>query len=387
MVENDSSSLAMPSKAPPGLITDFEDIRRFDERLWEVTRGLPIKIGSIARLPSARYADWGIGLTSENQDQLKAYSRTFNCADFQEDRLNSMHGPDKDDLTSTRMMEGIEARMMRVISDMISDMIVYVPGDDKKPIVIADIAAKNASLCLGIASLLYEKSGNPDIGKRIEFHIVYPSASKLENTRDTLKDLGIRHRAFLMDSEDYLANDVEPGSLDFIVSMPFLHRYSFPEFARHAHDALIPGGAIVSGDIHSPLWSSPHHLYKLLRRIGLDRSRLDMLGELFGDKLCEQSNPSMNSDELAALESHTMEWLKIADNVRRARKIGNQRVFILGAHDTSAERSEKFSSSGLVTSADDIRRAFPMAKLPQIPKRMERASDFAVISTAMRSVK
>lgn len=387
MVKIDSPSPALPSMAPPGLITDFEEIKRFDQRMWEVTQGLPIKIGSIARLPSARYADWGIGLTNENQALLEAYSRGFYSADFQENGLNSVHGPDMDDLISTRMMEGIEARMMRVISNMISDMIVYMPGDEKKKIVIADIAAKNASLCLGIASKIYEKSGNPDIGKRIEFHIVYPSASKLENTKYTLRDHEITPRAFLMDSEEYLANCVETDSLDFIVSMPFLHRYSFPDFARYAHDALTPGGAIVSGDIHSPLWSSPHHVYKMLRRMGLDRRRLDLFSELFGDKVFEQSNPSMSIDELSALESHTTEWLKIADNVRKARKIGNQRVFILGAHDTSAERNEKLSSSGLVTTADDIRRAFPLANLHEIPRRIERASDYAVISTAMKKAR
>jgi len=387
MVKNDSPGFALPTTAPLSLITDFEEIKRFDERMWEVTRGLPIKIGSISRLPSARYADWGIGLTEDNAGMLEAYSRLFYSSDFQEDRLYSMHGPDKDDLKSTRMMDGILARMKRVVSGMISEMIMGAVGEEKKQIVIADIAAKSASLCIDIASSLFDKSSSPDIIKRIEFHIVYPSASKLENTRDILKDMGIRHRAFLEDSEEYLANDAESGGVDFIVSMPFLHRYSFPNFARHAHEALAPGGAIVTGDIHSPLWSSPYNVYKLLCMMGLDRRRLDIFSELFSDRLCEQSYSRMHPDELSALDSHITDWLKIADNVRKAKRIGNQRVFLLGAHDTSAERIEKLSSAGLITSPDDIRRAFPLARLPQIPKRMERASDYAVVTTAMKGAK
>ncbi len=93
MVENhasgSSSSQAEKGNGGERLITDISEIIRLDERLWDVTRGLPIKLGSLTRLPSDSYLNWGIGLTDENKAELASMSRFWYDKDIEEDMAHA----------------------------------------------------------------------------------------------------------------------------------------------------------------------------------------------------------------------------------------------------------------------------------------------------------
>ena len=381
-----------PSSSPPsidisgadsGLLTSVDAIKDYDERLWDVTRSLPIKLGSVLRLPSSAYAAWNIGLTDENKVELAEISRRCYERDYEEDRRFAGNNPAKQDLMSTPLMESIEGRMRRSISSIVAEMATeFLLGSSRRRLVIADISANNASLCIEIASAICEATSNPDNFNRLDFHIAHKSPTQLENTVDLLKDHKFRAKAYLLDGEDFLAEQRE-SSVDYIVSMPYLHRKSFPDFAGYMHRALVPGGVAVCGDIHSPLWNHPYYVYKLLEGIGIDPKRLDAFKDALGDRLVMESVPGIQLDELMAKDIHMKMWKRIAMNIRSERRLGNQRVFILGAHDTISERMAKFGDAGLKTDADEIRRAFQLARLPGLPKRID-SSGFAVVTAAMR---
>ncbi len=387
MVENhasgSSSSQAEKGNGGERLITDISEIIRLDERLWDVTRGLPIKLGSLTRLPSDSYLNWGIGLTDENKAELASMSRFWYDKDIEEDMAHDFCVKDKEELMLTRQMESIQARMKRSIAHIVSSMSAST-STEKEKLVIADISAKDSSLCYNIITDMMDLSGNPDIHKKLEFHIINPSARTLESSKRLLKDLGVRTTLFLMDGGDYL-KEQEPGSIDFIVSLPFLHRKSFHDYAVHMEAALSPGGAAVIGDFHSPLFSHPFNVYRLLDRMGLDPRRLDMFKEIFGKRLIEQSYSGLNKDELKALESHMSDWCRIEAHMRASRRIGNQRLFLLSAHDTSKDREEKFRSAGLTVYPADIRKAFTLTN-QTIPSKMEK-SDYAVVMVAFKQPK
>ncbi|MEW6722476.1 MAG: class I SAM-dependent methyltransferase [Candidatus Micrarchaeota archaeon] len=375
------------------LKTDVARITALDYELWDVTRGMSIKLGSILRLPSSAYANWGIGITDENRAELERMSKGYFAKDFQED-MTRQQGPYKEDLIRTPQRIAAEKKMAVVIGDAVGEMISQL-DDGKREFAIADVSARNPLVARQIVSALYQlaqqKMLSEDILQRITFDLAYPLGAKLSLAKAGVEHPNsgsIRNHAFMMDADEYLS--MRGGRLDFIVSTAYFHRYSFPGYLEKVHDALVPGGVFLSGDFHGSPFHYPLQVYEMLARLNFDSRRLDRFREVVGVGLFNAVTNPMHEEEQNANEAHLRDINDAKALMRRTQSLGNQRLYVLNAYEPLTDRLNRMENAGLNT---DISGAFPFAKegrrrpnvLREIPARVQRSSDYAIVTGGMRA--
>jgi SAM-dependent methyltransferase len=297
-------------------------------------------------------------------------------------------------LIRTSQRIAAEKKMATVIGDSIGEMISQL-DDGKREFTVADVSARNPLVARQIISALYQLSQQrqvkEDILDRITFELVYPLGAKLSLAKAGLEHPNsgsIMNHAYMMDPDEFLAMRSE--CLDFVVSVAFLHRYSFPGYLKTVHDALVPGGVLVSGDFHGSPFHYPLQVYDTLGGLNVDSRRLDRFREIVGVELFNAVTNPIHEEELNANEAHFRDIKEAKVLMKRIQNLGNQRLYILHAYEPLTDRINRMEDAGLCT---DISGAFPFSKgggrrpnvLGELPARVQRSSDYAVVTAGMRA--
>jgi hypothetical protein len=373
--------------ASGGLLTSVEDILHFESELWKVTEGTPgLKLGSWLRLPIEYASAWGIGITPENRGELRqlAFKRCMRDYDEDRDRPPQLH---KDSLMDTSYKLSVYAKMCQHIATIVKEMIKS-SDDGEKRIRIVDVAAKSAALCVAIRSAILNDSDTANASDRLEFTVVHPSGYRLGSTRAMMREAGIRPllAGVNASAEEFLIETAteHAGSVDFIVSLPYFHRQPFPDYIKDIYTVLADNGAAVIGDFHTAFWSHPFNTYQLLERLGVDETKRGMFMERMGLHLNPPRENLITSIDAADMEKHIEQWLEIAGMLKSFDGLKSQRLFLLSGHDTIENRVRKLTDAGLKTSNDDIRRAFPRARLPDLPLQMKPGRNYSMVTAAVK---
>ena len=370
------------------LLTSIEDIKQFDERFREITRGLPISTGSLLLLSSDVWHRWGIGITEENIGELRALAEEARLIE-----ISKREGfPILEQLARPKMREWLEPRMARHMGDLVkavaSDM-----AQAKDVIFICDLPCRD-----GITSGQIIMGADKEITEKMRFNLVDSSMASLEAAMENVKKkrdeentggpTGRGHHQI-----DHVFLDGQPDKcFDIIVSLSHFHHKSFLlEFLKKVSRVLRDDGILIVGDRHSSMLDHPHHTYHLLASIGAERQTLKAFKNVFGESVELGEGCEIDPEELEAISHHRDYWIQIANDVRRA-NLGSSvpRASFLEANDTSKARRKKLEHEdvGFTTDPGAIRKAFPSLSRYMLPKRMTRGkehqSDFAVVMAAVK---
>jgi SAM-dependent methyltransferase len=220
---------------------------------------------------------------------------------------------------------------------------------------------------------------------RVTFQLVDWSPASLRDGKLRLEgmyDVKVEKHEYT-DFEDFL-KERDDRSIDFIVSVAGFHHKSFPDYLHQIRRTLADDGALVSGDWHSAFWHHPSNLYRLLESMGTENKRLDALREYMGDFLAPSPGWAPSPEEMQAMFDHFEYWHKVYEEVAELGTRGRTNLCMFKANQTSREHANNLAAAGFTTNADDIRKAFPGATLGEIPKRVLKGSDFAVVTAAIK---
>ena len=354
--------------------SSIDDIREFDGRFCEITKGLPIRTGSISRVPSDAYFRWGIEVSSENRVALAEMSDAFRRKDYEDRRV---YGP-TNQYEDTPFTKSTKTNLARVIGKVVMEILKSL-DDGTRSFRICDLAPGRGRASTAIATALRSDRSTEGILKRTTFNLVDYSDIFLPSARASLEVFqpeGVR--AHSIKDEDFLAEN--GGQFDVVVSLCHFHKKPFPDVYGKVFSALREGGVLVSGDWHSSLCNHPSNVYHLFEKMRIESRRLDMFRELMGNLLDPVSCPDMTMDQLKSIDDHQVHWADVYDQIIRSpAQVVQPRIFVLGAFDTTIARQQKLEDAGFKTDMDTISRAFPRAKLPGLPKYLTPGSDRASV--------
>jgi len=360
------------------LIRDIDKLREFDEKLWQITKDLPIRTGSVFKVPSAAYHRWGIEKTAENEEWLKKESGKFYVKDTDELLID----PYRENMIKTPFRVWTESRMADEIGWIVREFMRSM-DDGEREFSVCDIGARFGQTTTSIVTSLRDSDMDGAL-TRTKFYLIDRSAPKLEYARRELERYGAICSPKPDYDEDYLGEQPD-GRFDIIVSLAHFHHKPFPDYFDEINRVLADDGVLVVGDWHSALWDHPINAAKLLERIGAGGQALDAFREHFGRELMlPDPDPKLDGEERQALEDHMACWIEIAANLNKISRTSRPRVYFLEAHETSKARTKKLEKAGFVVDMDEIRKAFPKSKLENIPRKVLRNSDFAVVMAAMK---
>lgn len=377
---NDGTAEFFRTRPAVETFTDFNDICEFDKNTWEVLKDLPIRTGSLLRVPSEYYEYWRIRITEENRQQLIDEHNRFREQDYQErERDTDISGREKTSLSIS--MRDSMTRFMAVITKEL----MQASDDGKREFNILDLATGAGQTVSAIASALWIDLTTRELLERTSFHLVDYSGRKLDRAEEELRSYG-PNRIEVYKKRDDIFLDITPERFDIVLSLCHFHKKPFlQDTLERVYKVLAKKGVLISGDWHSTLCNHPIYILQLLERMGIDAWRVNLFRDLFNEFLDPTSYPNMSYEEIRAVADHQDYWAELsydiyADGVMPMKS----RHYVLGAFDTTKKRVEKLEHVGLVTDPDTIRKAFKNARLPNNPQKMICGSDRASVIMAMK---
>ena len=360
------------------LISDIDEIMEFDGAFWKISRDLhlPIRTGSLLRVSEDAYERWGIRVTPQNRDALRAASETF----YLKDAVDQMEYPDLDTVLKTTRRKEIEIRMSDLMADLARTFLTVL-GQRREKLSVCDIPARDGQVSSAIASELH--FSQESLINRTQFHLVDRASARLSMAENNMRLRGASSEIYCQNDASFIAG-AQDQRFDVIVSLSHLHHKSFlADYLRQLHSLLADDGVLIIGDWHSAIWDHPLHTKNLLKKIGAEGKRLDALSTHFGELMLPDRDVKLKKEECAAIQEHFGYWQDVAHNVRCSQLLSSMRIHFLEAHDTSEARKKRLDDAGFTTDLDRIRAAFPTTKLENLPRRMMR-SDFAVVMVAVK---
>lgn len=366
-------------------VSDMADIKRFNERFWEITKGLPVFTGSLVRISSEFYENWGIHLTDENRSALKELADHFYTKDLDE---RSYFRQNKE-FESGGNEEDVEDSMAWLIGENVREILRSM-DDGKRRFNIVDLGSNDGRASEQVASALQGDSQTAGLLKRVTFHLVDFLGRRLDAAREQLLLYDVDSKRYSQHVPDFLSDRISLGQeFDVVVSLSHFHKLPFPGYLKDVHKVLADNGAMVVGDWHSPLCSHPYYIYRFFQRSGVPSKRLELFRRLYGDRLTDPDLSKDQQDRLTPEEKMAMDeqedfWATKCSTIEQRKLVAlKPRLYLLGAYDTSRGRIAKLEDAGFTTDLDAIRKAFQRSRFTRLPKRMT-GSDSAVVMVAIK---
>lgn len=353
-------------------LTNINDINDFDKRFWEVTKGLPIRTGSILRIPSSHYIHWGIRITDENKNQLMRISDYYRSKDSVEREEDGT----LERIERTAINQQLKQRMIIDIAKGLKEAMKSLA--DLPEINICILAAGKGDLAEMITYELLGDDETKPLVKKTKLHLVDISHSKLGVA---ISRIGNVINTFTYPMQDDRFLESTKAKFDIVASLCHFSKKPFKkEYFENIKSTMNQPGAIISGDWHSILCNRPIHIFELLQEMNVDNRRIDLMREIFGSLLFMGTQTNLFLGEITSLNHHYEHWLEVWNKMPKyaAKTARNPRVYMLSAYDTSRERQKTFAECGLSINIDDIKKAFPRSDIRPF-RAMMRDSDRASV--------
>ena len=339
------------------LITSVEGLAEFNGRLIDITRHLPVCIGSVFKIDSAFYPNWGIGLTPDNGEFVKGEASKFYKKDYDERIIN----PETERVLMTEPKKNSEQRMREFIAIIVREVLRHKMREGGDSFTVCDVPCRDGRLSAAIAHALHRDPEMRPILDITTFQLVDASQKKTIEARRSLNQFGGNAMDILMSDENFFSG-IPHGTIDVVVSLSHFHHKPFlGGLLAKVRESLARDGVLVVGDWHSLLCSHPYFMKHLFDNIWLDSGRKQLFEDLMGGRLAAQ--PAIETtEERMALMDHVVHWRQVYEKLKAGTISPKPRVYVLGAYDTSEQRVKKLEDAGFVLDQSRIRKAFGRSK-------------------------
>ncbi len=363
------------------LLTDFDEIMQFDRDFWEITKGLPVRTGSLTRLSEGNFARWGIGITEGNRELIRKEGDRFRKKDYEEIGRDSTIESMEAEIWSTMT----ERSMMRVMAHFSVEVLTAL-DDGERTFNICELASDYGQMSINVASSLFADPKKAGILARTNFMLVDYLQNRLDIASSKLGQYRPASVAVAQQNDDEFL-DATTAKYDIILSLCHLHKKPFlGDTLGKVQGVLAKKGVLISGDWHSSLSAHPLIICELLQSMGVDSWRLNLFRKMFGAFIGEGTKPAMTAAEKRSVEEHQKYWVNVNKEILASPKMlaMKSRHYVIGAYDTTEGRLRTMEDSGLITDPDRIRKAFRGAKLHENPVTMAPVADRASVIMALK---
>ncbi|MCC7569850.1 class I SAM-dependent methyltransferase [Candidatus Micrarchaeota archaeon] len=281
----------------------IKEILEFDERLTEYLtsfKGVYLNPGSVLRVPSYAWGDWGIELTDDNIEELyylsqKAYEKEWGETDAS---LNKLVG-----VASVNAGLGdVNADMNNLVGKIAASFLADISSD--KELRVLDIGAGTGATTLAtLRAMISIPEKWKTLLDRTKFILVEPSEKRVLSILDSIEnDLHMPMR--VADSIEFqfckdIDIDVDPNSINIVISNAAIHHNAVLDRSlRRIAETMKEGAMFVNGDWHNDVWHDPIEFAVKLypKLLSLEGNDLDSFFKGYFELFAEGSRPSMFLD-------------------------------------------------------------------------------------------
>ncbi len=299
---------------------------------------MPLRLGSVLRVPSYAYGAWGI--RGDDAELRKLSDEAYRVEWESGSPMQMQYVTD----ATARAGYGDFPQMLRNAS---ANAIRGIVSGKKGKIKILDVGAGKSTVTI------FDGIGKND-KNRVAIYMLEPSAERLENAVAELNKRGLKS------GRDYFAingTDMEipqkfvPSTMDIVSYVATLHHHAFLDTPlSYVYDITKPNGHLVVADWHNPMWEHPNRVYNFLRKLDWDTKKSDLRNFVQAYPKAAEEAPLLEGAELVAYEMIQRFWKgwadARADAVRTGKFNPNDDIFMLEAHRPAEKQNEEIFKSG-----------------------------------------
>ncbi len=365
----------------------FGDIKLLNENVTSLFRhsGLPARPGSLFKIYSGYYPNYGFEATNENKSALLEIINTFYSKDWENESQEKTINPRG--LIIQPYFHFTNSAINKIAKAVMLKMKELKPKSDEF-INICIMGIRDGTLILTLLNAI--KDMKESMLDKTRFYLVEPYQKKLEATMAKLPIYGLRSisetkaggfSAEYKTDDEFLATQ-KNDEFDIIISYHHLHCKPFSDCLSEINRVLKKDGIFIIADYFSPLWGYPAFVVDLLKNIGADS---EIVTRFAGNFDCSKI-PALSNEEQNALNDHKEYWIKAVRELRNAGIQLQKPIYFLRAHTTLKERVEILSRYGFTTEKKKIQKLikkFREYNKPN-PYRLDPTSDFTSLILAVK---
>ncbi|MEM2909054.1 MAG: methyltransferase domain-containing protein [Candidatus Bilamarchaeaceae archaeon] len=345
----------------------ISEIKEFDEKSWRIFKGtgLQLRPGSITKVASQAYPNWGFEITKENKEELKALAESFYEKDLRE-KEEEGKSVDENKISIQPYSVYITAAT-RVVASLITNIIQTLAKARKKKecvFKVCELGTKHGALTVVTSSALW--GVNKRLLQQTQFYLVDPSRKQLEKAKDNLLFYGLNEiektgsGGFSLEHkrDEVFFSTREKNEFDVIVSFFHCHNKPFTDHLEGIYNALKQNGVFIIADVYSPMWQHPVFVYELLRDMEAGEKILEEFKEYFSMDVDYGERIELTKKEYKSLRDHRWYWLSVLKEIREGGYRKEKPIFFLEAHETLAQRIKKLRDNKFSIENKEVSRFY-----------------------------
>lgn len=405
--------------------------------------GLPIVLGSPARIVETALPNWGVELESGEMTETSAGQRLTIDAlrDFATECYFSEWGAREDftspshwskliiEATKKSGLVGIYEGLNSTIAEFVR-VIFKASGaaSDGADHTVLDIGCGAGTTSIATIQTL----ARSDLARRVRLIVNDLSTESRQIAERSLAPYFPTGSGRLVPTagpEAVVLPELQSESVDIVISNAVFHHFTNTAYMSRIMRVLKPGGFVVAGDYHTTIWHHPVAMHHFLDLLGASRDFLSQFSIFFKitSESLAQVSEGHSTRELTANEQMIAFWRELSILVARER-IRSSHVF--EAHESSSQRKAKFAETGFETdpvammasfhqeqvdsaltklratveyaattegsderralerrTITDLLREFPISEMARIPTRIHPYSDIARVTIARKPLR
>jgi len=339
------------------LLTSESGISRLNTMLHYICDSLPIESGAIQMLASQYYESYGIGITDDNRERLKAES--FDCYRVWESGTSESNRAIARAINAIGLGQG-DRELNKGVAELLVEILLEM-DDGRMRFNITDLGTGPGGTIDAILEFMRKNEATLSIASRCTFYLVELSWDRLAEARVIIErnriNEVVKKLRFIPKCEpleDYLAEQ-RPRYLHAIVSSGALHHCSFSDHFARMYEALNEDGVLVIGDWHNSLFSHPANLISVLGRLGTSTNVITDFKLLFGvtEDDAKRFEKELTREERIANQYFADFIVKMASELRKIEE--RSRLPFFEALESVGDRVRKIQNAGFVTDIEELR--------------------------------
>ncbi len=339
-------------------------MEKLDRDLQEICSMLEYQPGSIFRIASQYYSNWGIDITPENTEWLLNRSRTSYLEEWERGTRASNEAIELavQDAGLTNGNLKLNTTLAQSVADILPQIVLA-----RKNAVVCDVGAGAGDTTIAVLDEL-ERRDEGETARATHFYLVEPSIQRLAVAEKNIgnhpygKSIGLT----LVKSDDYNHLPMVRDSLfDAVYSNAVFHHMSFTTHFKNLHRKIVDDGALIIGDWFTTVWKHPGFIVPIFKGLGMDTERIEAFKSRFGirDDDVKRLEEKLDPDQKEA----NYEMVRFEQMImRRFRDIPSEsRLFFLEAHESLGDRIHKLERCRFQTDIDEMKKHTNFARLPR----------------------
>lgn len=361
-----------------------------DQMLQDITRGLMMESGSLARMCVEDIEFWLRGkLDDKARERVKESSETSYSQDYSDERVYHTveRAIENANLEGNSALNNIAA--MHVVEKLIAMNRIRpfeeVFKEKKKPVRIADVGAGKGATTLAVWNRIRMNEEARKLIPFCKFYLIDPSDEVVDHARREAKShgLGLKKTKNYKIEEDTFRNvfgEKEDAFFDMVYSTAVCHHFSDESYLLLMHQKLADEGILIMADWFTSVWGHPAYVEPILSEFGASTHKINRFHSIFNvgnanyqdllDKLPDEDRRA-NEEMLNFVIALGREMDKLDRRLR---------IPFLEAHEPMERRVEKMGNNRLVTDLKELQakhtafvnqqqnivRVFPSTTIAQI---------------------